>query len=133
MFPGDYLTDPYREGYASAERDHEDGAGPAAMLLLLADALRETRTDDPDRRPGPMPRTGKRTTGAAWTTSAVRFAPGRIGPMPRSDERCQRCGGAFFVPILYGMPTGEAADAASRGDLVLGGCAVGPIGSDWHC
>ncbi len=48
MFPEDYLTDHYREGYASAERDHEDGADPAAMFLL-ADALREMRGDDPDR------------------------------------------------------------------------------------
>lgn len=48
MFPEDYLTDHYREGYASAERDHEDGADPAAMLLL-ADALHEMRADDPDR------------------------------------------------------------------------------------
>ena len=48
MFPEDYLTDPYREGYASAERDHEDGADPAAMLML-AYALYETRGGDPDR------------------------------------------------------------------------------------
>jgi hypothetical protein len=48
MFPEDYLADPYREGYASAERDHEDGADPAAMLLL-ADALREIRADNPGR------------------------------------------------------------------------------------
>jgi len=48
MFPEDYLTDHYREGYASAERDHEDGADPSAMLLV-ADALHEMRTDDPDR------------------------------------------------------------------------------------
>jgi hypothetical protein len=48
MFPEDYLTDYYSEGYASAERDHEDGADPAAMLLL-ADALQEVRADDPDR------------------------------------------------------------------------------------
>ena len=48
MFPEDHLTDHYREGYASAERDHENGADPAAMLLL-ADALHEMRGDDPDR------------------------------------------------------------------------------------
>jgi hypothetical protein len=47
MFPEDYLVDHYREGYASAERDHEDGADPAAMLLL-ADALHGMRADDPD-------------------------------------------------------------------------------------
>ena len=48
MFPEDYLADHYREGYANAERDHEDGADPAAMLLL-ADALHERRAGDPDR------------------------------------------------------------------------------------
>jgi hypothetical protein len=47
MFPEDYLTDHYRAGYASAERDHEDGADPAAMLLL-AEALHGKRADDPD-------------------------------------------------------------------------------------
>ena len=48
MFPEDYLADPYREGHASAERDHEDGAS-APSMLLLADALHEMRADDPDR------------------------------------------------------------------------------------
>jgi hypothetical protein len=48
MFPEDYLLDPYREGYASAERDHEDGADPAAMLLL-ADTLREINAADAER------------------------------------------------------------------------------------
>jgi hypothetical protein len=50
MFPEDYLLDPYREGYLSAERDHEDGADPAAMMLL-ADALREINADDAEREP----------------------------------------------------------------------------------
>jgi hypothetical protein len=50
MFPEDYLLDPYREGYFSAERDYEDGADPAAMLLL-ADALRENNADAPEREP----------------------------------------------------------------------------------
>jgi hypothetical protein len=47
MFPEDYQTDPYREGYPSAERDHEDEAASAAMLLL-AEALHGKRADDPD-------------------------------------------------------------------------------------
>ena len=48
MSPEDYLLDPYREGYLSAERDHEDGAN-AATMLLLADALHEIYANDPDR------------------------------------------------------------------------------------
>ncbi len=48
MFPEDYLVDHYREGYASAERDHEDGADPSAMLML-ADALHDMLADEPDR------------------------------------------------------------------------------------
>ena len=48
MFPEDYMIDPYREGYLSAERDYEDGADPAAMLLL-ADALHEINADDRER------------------------------------------------------------------------------------
>jgi hypothetical protein len=49
MFPEDWLEpDPYREGYFAAERDHEDGADPAAMMLL-ADALHEINADDPER------------------------------------------------------------------------------------
>ncbi len=53
--------------------------------------------------------------------------------MPRPDERCPRCGAADSVPILYGMPTGKAGQAAARGELVLGGCAVGPDAPDWQC
>ena len=50
--------------------------------------------------------------------------------MPWPDERCPRCDAADPVPILYGMPTGEAGQAAARGELVLGGCAVGPDAPD---
>ena len=51
MFPEDRLNDEspaYLDGYYAAERDHEDGADPAAMLLL-ADALHDMRADDPAR------------------------------------------------------------------------------------
>ena len=49
------------------------------------------------------------------------------------DERCPRCGAADPAPILYGMPTVEADQAAARGELVLGGCAVGPNAPDRQC
>ena len=49
MLPEDWLEpDPYLEGYLAAERDYEDGADPAAMLLL-ADVLSEINGDDPER------------------------------------------------------------------------------------
>lgn len=41
-----------------------------------------------------------------------------------SDGACPACG-ARTVPIVYGMPGDTALfDAAERGELVLGGCAV---------
>jgi len=56
--------------------------------------------------------------------------------MTRPDERCPRCGAADPVPILYGMPTEKAGEAAARGELVLGGCAVDSDAPDrryWAC
>jgi hypothetical protein len=50
MFPEDYLIDHYCQGYLSAERDHEDGADAAAMLLI-ADASYEINADHPEREP----------------------------------------------------------------------------------
>ena len=36
---------------------------------------------------------------------------------------CPRCG-VRAVPILFGLPTFEAFEAADRGEIVLGGCLV---------
>lgn len=40
------------------------------------------------------------------------------------DQLCVRCGFARWIPILYGYPAGEAFEAAERGELEIGGCAV---------
>jgi len=38
--------------------------------------------------------------------------------------RCPNCGEKSGVPVLYGLPTREAVEAAERGELVLGGCVL---------
>ena len=38
---------------------------------------------------------------------------------------CPMCGGRL-IPILYGMPTHDAVEAAKRGEIILGGCVVAP-------
>ena len=38
--------------------------------------------------------------------------------------RCPSCGEKAGAPVLYGLPTREAVEAAGRGDLVLGGCVL---------
>ncbi|GAA3959253.1 hypothetical protein GCM10023085_47050 [Actinomadura viridis] len=43
---------------------------------------------------------------------------------------CPRCGGAA-APVLYGLPGPEMFEAAERGEIVLGGCEVGP--ERWWC
>lgn len=43
----------------------------------------------------------------------------------RRPVRCPQCGERTGVPILYGLPTPGAFDAAARGEIALGGCVIG--------
>lgn len=43
--------------------------------------------------------------------------------VPEGATECPACGGRL-VPILYGLPTPEAGEAADRGEIELGGCLV---------
>jgi len=45
---------------------------------------------------------------------------------------CPRCG-ARAIPILHGMPTLEAFEAADRGEIALGGCVVTDEDPDFAC
>ena len=49
--------------------------------------------------------------------------------LPEGTTECPACGGKL-VPILYGLPDSEAASAADRGEVELGGCLV--TGDDPH-
>ena len=47
---------------------------------------------------------------------------------------CPRCGKSdAIVPILYGLPAGEAMEEAERGEIALGGCMVGDIDPNYRC
>lgn len=58
--------------------------------------------------------------------------PGRARPRGAA-ETCPSCGESRRLPILYGMPTWEAAQAAERGELVLAGCIIEPGAPIWRC
>lgn len=45
---------------------------------------------------------------------------------------CERCG-RKLVPIAYGYPSVEMREARDRGELVLGGCLVGPSAATAEC
>lgn len=49
----------------------------------------------------------------------------------QAPGRCPRCESAAVAPIVYGLPSGQLLDSAGRGEIVLGGCIVGP--QEWAC
>ncbi|MFC8046455.1 hypothetical protein [Nocardia sp. NPDC057353] len=49
-----------------------------------------------------------------------------------SGPPCPHCG-APMTPILYGRPSREALARAERGEIVLGGCVIGPDAPRWSC
>ena len=46
---------------------------------------------------------------------------------------CPACGSTDAVRIEYGYPSFEMGQAADRGEIVLGGCVVGPESPDYEC
>jgi hypothetical protein len=61
----------------------------------------------------------------------------RAGVQERRREApsCPRCGASESIPVLYGLPTHYAGEAAERGEVLLGGCMLGRPGGDpeWAC
>lgn len=49
---------------------------------------------------------------------------GRRSPWP-TPVRCPQCGAKKGVSVVHGLPTAQAAVAADRGEIVLGGCVMG--------
>lgn len=47
--------------------------------------------------------------------------------MDRDSEEvalCPRCGSVDALPVVYGYPSAELEEAASRGEVALGGCRL---------
>lgn len=50
----------------------------------------------------------------------------------RKPCKCPACGNKVVV-IQYGEPTAETFAAEEKGELVIGGCLIGPNSADWQC
>ena len=70
-------------------------------------------------------------------------ADGSVGPLsPSARNRrdraavtkanCPKCGGPL-LPVVYGLPGIELAEAERRGELLLGGCTVFPDAPTHSC
>ncbi|MEP6468659.1 MAG: hypothetical protein ABJC24_02710 [Chloroflexota bacterium] len=46
---------------------------------------------------------------------------------------CPACGSTDAVRIVYGYPSAELWEEEKRGELVLGGCLVGPESPGYEC
>jgi hypothetical protein len=53
-------------------------------------------------------------------------------PSPRRRRLCPEHG-VELLPVVYGMPAGEAMMAAERGELLLAGCMVWPGAPRFGC
>jgi len=45
---------------------------------------------------------------------------------------CEKCKSSMTA-IVYGMPGSELMNAASRGEVILGGCVTFPDQPTWRC
>ncbi|HEX6655594.1 MAG TPA: hypothetical protein VF153_05215 [Candidatus Limnocylindria bacterium] len=46
---------------------------------------------------------------------------------------CPSCGADDVVEIIYGLPDLELWERKLRGEVVLGGCVVGPESPEFEC
>ncbi len=46
---------------------------------------------------------------------------------------CPKCGSPDVIPIMYGLPSEEAAEEARQGKIALGGCCISDDSPRWHC
>jgi len=51
----------------------------------------------------------------------------------RQPPECPSCGSSDVVPIVYGMPDAELAEASNKGEVELGGCVIMVDDPKWRC
>ena len=54
-------------------------------------------------------------------------------PTPTTFPPCPACGSTDAARIVYGYPSFELSKAEERGEVVLGGCLIGPESPDYEC
>lgn len=55
------------------------------------------------------------------------------GPVVQLVPPCPACGSQAVLPIAYGYPSPEMWEQEQRGEVVLGGCLVGPESPAYEC
>lgn len=55
-----------------------------------------------------------------------------IEPTGQESRRCPKCR-SILIPYIYGLVGPEVGEAASRGELLIGGCTVSPDNPSWGC
>jgi len=53
--------------------------------------------------------------------------------MKKMGPSCPVCSAEDPRHIVYGFPTGPAFEAATRGEIALGGCIIGGEMPSWEC
>jgi hypothetical protein len=48
-------------------------------------------------------------------------------------RNCPQCKSGDPLPIVYGYPGAEAAEAADQGKILLGGCVISDDDPHWQC
>lgn len=129
-------------------------SSPEVRLGVFTGRMPHQDWDPRAHRLGPTVRRGalgaptealKVDTGGPAITWAVRVAEAatmadegsrrRPSRTDKSEPRCPRCGSTEQARVLWGMPVmdPELEGQLERGEVVLGGCLVGPGSSKWHC
>ena len=50
-----------------------------------------------------------------------------------NEKKCPKCGSNEYIRIAYGKPSAEGLKKAERGEIILGGCCVGPHSKRHAC
>jgi DNA-directed RNA polymerase subunit RPC12/RpoP len=92
------------------------------------------RLADGDRDPG-LSRPAPRASDSLQGRPRCQFAPASDDSTAVIPERltCPECGAKELLPVLMGMPTPALEEAALRGEVMLGGCIIGPDDPEYAC